>query len=239
MPITLTVTSAGGGLYCLLIRRIEGIAIATRISTGTTVQMTSITVLWLVREGIGLAPRRNLTIVSPSRISTKTLIAAHMMSSGPLWKAAASWPTSVTWSWMPLRPSGAPMPRTGAAYSIAGAGAATGAAAGAAAGAASGAGAVATGVAAACGAAAGGVCAPSDAGVNPIAVRASAQPINFIVIRPLWRCHEPPRLAGCESGGLIGPTFPSLKHPFRAGCAMVAAPPRLAYSGPEPREAQA
>ena len=38
--------------------RIDGIAIATRISTGTNVQITSITVLCELRDGVQLAPRR-------------------------------------------------------------------------------------------------------------------------------------------------------------------------------------
>jgi hypothetical protein len=41
----LTVKSAGGGEYWWRSSRIEGIAIATRMSTGTRVQMTSISVL--------------------------------------------------------------------------------------------------------------------------------------------------------------------------------------------------
>ena len=33
----------------------DGTAIGTRMTTGTTVQITSISVLWVVRDGVGLA----------------------------------------------------------------------------------------------------------------------------------------------------------------------------------------
>ena len=49
---------------------IDGTAMTTRISTGTTVQMISISVLWLVFDGTGLARRRNLNITYSSRPST-------------------------------------------------------------------------------------------------------------------------------------------------------------------------
>ena len=73
------------------------------------------------------------------------------------------------------------------------AGSATGLAAAAAGGVVALAGAATTGVGAACGAAATGVCATSVAGVSPIAIRAKAHPINFIVFRPLsaWGSRQP------------------------------------------------
>ncbi len=42
-------------------RRNDGIAITTRIRTGITVHATSISVLWVVLEGVGLALALNLT----------------------------------------------------------------------------------------------------------------------------------------------------------------------------------
>ena len=52
------VMSACGGEYWWASSRIEGTAITTRISTGTKVQSTSSVVLWVVRDGVGLAPLR-------------------------------------------------------------------------------------------------------------------------------------------------------------------------------------
>jgi hypothetical protein len=48
----------GAGLNCAASSLIEGTAIATRISTGASVQMISITVLWWVRDGTGLLAAR-------------------------------------------------------------------------------------------------------------------------------------------------------------------------------------
>ena len=66
--IALIVTAlSGAGLNCLASSEIDGQAITARISTGTTVQMISISVLWLVFEGIGLRARRKRTIAYASR----------------------------------------------------------------------------------------------------------------------------------------------------------------------------
>jgi len=94
--VTLTVTSACGGLYWWRSSRIEGIAIPTRISTGTSVQITSISVLCELRDGVGLAPRRKRTSATTRRTNTSALIAAQTVSSRLLWKAAASLPMGVT-----------------------------------------------------------------------------------------------------------------------------------------------
>ena len=51
----MVIASLGGVLYCALNRPIDGTAMPSRISAGTTVQITSISVLWLVFEGTGLA----------------------------------------------------------------------------------------------------------------------------------------------------------------------------------------
>ena len=46
---------SSGGVYWAVRSWKEGIARNSRMTTGPTVQMTSISVLWLVREGFGLA----------------------------------------------------------------------------------------------------------------------------------------------------------------------------------------
>src|SRR3954453_16774904 len=52
-PVALMVRSGGGNVYWKKSSLKEGIAIATRIRTGITVQSTSTVVLWVVREGVG------------------------------------------------------------------------------------------------------------------------------------------------------------------------------------------
>jgi hypothetical protein len=54
LPITLIVRSALGGEYWCAISLIDGTAIATSTSTGSSVQTISMTVLWWVRDGVGL-----------------------------------------------------------------------------------------------------------------------------------------------------------------------------------------
>ena len=51
--------------------RNDGIAITTRMTTGTTVQMISISVLWVVRDGVGLARALKRTMTITSSASTK------------------------------------------------------------------------------------------------------------------------------------------------------------------------
>jgi hypothetical protein len=59
LPIALSViASLGAGLNCAASRRIDGTAIAIRISTGTSVHTISMNVLCAVRLGVGLAARR-------------------------------------------------------------------------------------------------------------------------------------------------------------------------------------
>ncbi len=65
---------------CSNSKRNEGTAIATRISTGTMVQITSINVLWVVLEGTGLALALNLTITTISRTITKMVIELMIQS---------------------------------------------------------------------------------------------------------------------------------------------------------------
>ena len=53
----------------------DGTAIATRMMTGTSVHATSIRVLWVVRDGVGLARALKRTITITSRMSTNSVIA--------------------------------------------------------------------------------------------------------------------------------------------------------------------
>ena len=57
----------------------------TRISTGIRVQATSIRVLWVVREGTGLARALNLTTTVTSSASTNSVMTV-MIQSSALWK---------------------------------------------------------------------------------------------------------------------------------------------------------
>src|SRR6266850_1504832 len=69
------VMSDGGVFICTNRIRNEGTAITTRMTTGITVQATSIRVLWVVRDGVGLARALNFTITMTSRASTNIVIA--------------------------------------------------------------------------------------------------------------------------------------------------------------------
>src|ERR1700752_242233 len=78
------VRSDGGVFNCTNRMRNDGIAIPARVSTGITVQATSIIVLWVVRDGVGLAFALNFTMQMRSRTSTNAVIAA-MIQSRRLW----------------------------------------------------------------------------------------------------------------------------------------------------------
>ena len=69
------VRSDGGMLSCTNRMRNDGTAITTRMTTGMTVQATSSSVLWVVRDGVGLARALNFTITMSSSTSTKTVMA--------------------------------------------------------------------------------------------------------------------------------------------------------------------
>ena len=58
----------------------DGTAIATRMMTGTSVQTTSISVLWVVLDGVGLALALKRTITITSSASTKSVIAVISQS---------------------------------------------------------------------------------------------------------------------------------------------------------------
>ena len=63
--------------------RNDGTAMPTRIRTGISVQATSIVVLWVVRDGTGLARALNLTTTMTSSASTNSEIAV-MITTSPL-----------------------------------------------------------------------------------------------------------------------------------------------------------
>ena len=65
---------SSGGVYCAVSSWKDGIARNSSTTTGPTVQMTSISVLWLVRDGVGLALARNLKMHQASSASTKSVI---------------------------------------------------------------------------------------------------------------------------------------------------------------------
>src|SRR3712207_5833927 len=74
-PTALTTISDFGMIICARMSRNDGIAIATRIRTGTIVHATSSVVLWVVREGVGCARSLNLKITAPRRAATNNVIA--------------------------------------------------------------------------------------------------------------------------------------------------------------------
>jgi len=61
-------------LNCAWSRPIDGTAMSTRMTTGASVQMISIAVLWLVFDGIGFAALRKRTTTQSSSSSTNTLM---------------------------------------------------------------------------------------------------------------------------------------------------------------------
>src|SRR5579883_1283430 len=72
----------------------DGIAIVTRISTGMSVQATSMRVLWVVREGTGLVLALNLTITVTRSARTKRVMTV-MVPRSQLWNAVMKSITSV------------------------------------------------------------------------------------------------------------------------------------------------
>src|SRR3954468_25091938 len=68
-------------------RRNDGTEIPTRISTGTSVHATSISVLWVVRDGTGLALALNFTTTVTSSASTNSVMTV-MIQSSMLWNQA-------------------------------------------------------------------------------------------------------------------------------------------------------
>ena len=78
------VRSALGVSSCRNSNRNDGTAIATRISTGISVHATSIRVLWVVLEGIGLALALNFTTTIINSTSTNSVITV-MVPTSQLW----------------------------------------------------------------------------------------------------------------------------------------------------------
>src|SRR5215211_1239054 len=79
------VMSAFGVSSCRNSRRNDGTAMPTRISTGISVQATSIRVLWVVLEGTGLALALNFTTTMTNSASTNSVITV-IITSSKLWK---------------------------------------------------------------------------------------------------------------------------------------------------------
>src|ERR1700690_3465128 len=69
--------------------RNDGTAMATRISTGIRVQATSISVLWVVLDGTGLALALNFTAMIASSASTNSVISV-IVTSSQLWNEVMS-----------------------------------------------------------------------------------------------------------------------------------------------------
>ena len=75
MPVAFSVIAgSSAGLYCAVRSWNEGMAMNRSTITGPTVQITSISVLWLVREGFGLAPARYRTTHQAISAMTSSVI---------------------------------------------------------------------------------------------------------------------------------------------------------------------
>src|SRR5690606_22360745 len=73
-PVALTVIDgSSGGLYCAVSSWNDGTAMKSSAINGPTVQITSIIVLWLVREGVGLPLARYLIRHHASSTRTRTV----------------------------------------------------------------------------------------------------------------------------------------------------------------------
>src|SRR6516165_9429822 len=86
------VRSALGRSSCRNRSRNDGTAMLTRIKTGISVQATSINVLWVVRDGTGLARALNLIITVTRSASTNSVITVMM----PRSRAWNEWMSSIT-----------------------------------------------------------------------------------------------------------------------------------------------
>ena len=108
-------TSGFGMMSCSRRSRKDGIAIATRISTGRIVQATSSRVLCVVRAGTGFARSLNFTATAIRSASTNSEIAV-MIQTSQVWKRCTSWATEVTGVCMAIcHGSGCPVPAASAA----------------------------------------------------------------------------------------------------------------------------
>src|SRR5690606_23115028 len=74
-PVALIVIAgSSSGVYCAVSNWNEGTAIKISAMTGPSVQITSITVLWLVRDGVLLTLSRYLTRHQPNRTRTRSVV---------------------------------------------------------------------------------------------------------------------------------------------------------------------
>src|SRR5437762_1511867 len=81
---------SAGGIDCWRNSNLnDGIAMAKRMRTGSTVHATSIIVLWVVRVGFGLAWRLNFTATTAISTSTNNVMAV-MMKTRPVWNQTMS-----------------------------------------------------------------------------------------------------------------------------------------------------
>jgi hypothetical protein len=94
LPVAFTVMSAFGSSSSRNNSRNEGTAITTRMMTGRMVQRTSIGVLWVVREGVGLARALKRTTTIPNSTRTNSVIAL-MSQSSKSWNQTMSTMTGV------------------------------------------------------------------------------------------------------------------------------------------------
>jgi hypothetical protein len=75
LPVALIVSlGSSGGVYWRVSSWNDGTARNKSTITGPTVQITSISVLWLVRDGAGLTLSRNLMMHQASKASTSKVI---------------------------------------------------------------------------------------------------------------------------------------------------------------------
>src|ERR1700738_2565099 len=95
------VTSAGGVLSWKNRMRKDGTAIATRMTTGITVQATSISVLCVVFDGVGLALALNLTITINKSASTNKVMIV-MIHSKTSWNPMISSMVGAADFWKPI-----------------------------------------------------------------------------------------------------------------------------------------
>src|SRR5262249_44841090 len=89
LPVALMVRSGVGTSSWVNNSRNDGIAIATRIITGTMVHITSSSVLCVVRDGVGLLRTLKRRMMIRSRIRTKAVI-AEIIQSKKVWKLMTS-----------------------------------------------------------------------------------------------------------------------------------------------------
>ena len=74
-PVALMVSAGSSvGVYCAVSNWKDGTEMNRSTITGPTVQITSIRVLWLVRDGVGLAPARYLTMHQARSTMTSRVI---------------------------------------------------------------------------------------------------------------------------------------------------------------------